>query len=137
MKNLFGVSEFGCAKFARVWSTFLHSKALAKNQMHCEITDHHFNIFFCWNTIKKIKLEKCFLGARVWVESFPEFGLHFYILSHLQIIRCIVKSLIATSTYFLSKYNWKNRGWKIFFGCQSWCPNWYTGLPNGLNMSLH
>ena len=45
--------------------------------------------------------------------------LHFCILSHFEIIRYIVKSLIATSTYFLLKYNLKKKTWKLFFGRQS------------------
>ena len=31
-----------------------------------EIIDHLFNVFFCWNTTRKTKHEKWFLGARVW-----------------------------------------------------------------------
>ena len=56
----------------------------------------------------------------------------FFILSHFKIIRGIMKSLTTTSTNFLLKYNWKKKTWKMFFEH----PNWYTGLPNGLNMSL-
>ena len=37
------------------------------------------------------------------------FCLHFCLLSHFKIIRCIVKSLIATSKYFLLEYNWKKK----------------------------
>ena len=43
-----------------------------------------------------------------------------------------MKSLTTTSTNFLLKYNWKKKTWKMFFEH----PNWYTGLSNGLNMSL-
>ena len=34
--------------------------------MHCKINDCYFNIFFCWNTTEKRKLEKCSLGTTVW-----------------------------------------------------------------------
>ena len=45
--------------------------------------------------------------------------LHFCLLSHLKIFRCFVKSLIATSTYFLLKHNWKKENLKSFFGHQT------------------
>ena len=52
------------------------------------------------------------------------FGLYFCILSHFEIIRCIVKSLISTSNYFLLKYNCKKKTWKVFFWVQEFgCPN--------------
>ena len=44
--------------------------------------------------------------------------LHFYILSHFETIRCIAKSLIATSRDFLLKYNRKEKNWKAFLGRQ-------------------
>ena len=50
----------------------------------------------------------------------------FFIISHLKIIRCIVKLSIATSTYFLLNTIEKNRIEKCFFG-----------VPNDLNTSLH
>ena len=50
------------------------------------------------------------------------FCLHFCILSHFEIIRCIAKSLIATSTYFLLEYNWKKKTWKVFLGARVWEP---------------
>ena len=37
----------------------------------------------------------------------------------MEITRCIAKSLIASSTYFLFKYNWKKKTWNEFFGRQS------------------
>ena len=52
---------------------------------------------------------------------------HFRLLSHFEIIRCIVKSLIATSTYFSLKYNWKKKTWKVFFRRQSLGAQ--TGIP--------
>ena len=60
----------------------------------------------------------------------------FCLLSHFQIIRCIVKSLIATSMYFLLKYNWKKNLKNVL-----WVPkfvglNQYTSLPNGLDTWL-
>ena len=58
--------------------------------------------------------------------------LHFCTVSNFEIFKCIVKSLIATSTYFLLKYYWEKRNCKLFFGH----PNRYTGLLNGLNTSL-
>ena len=65
------------------------------------------------------------------------FCLHFCLLSHFKIIRCIVKSVIANSTYFLLKCNWENKTWKVFFGRQSLGhPKQYTGLSNGLDTSL-
>ena len=47
----------------------------------------------------------------------------FFVLSYLEIIRCIVRSLIATLKCFLLKYNWKNKTWKMFFcGARVWVP---------------
>ena len=46
------------------------------------------------------------------------FCLHFYILSHFEIIRCIVKLLIATSTYFF-EMQLKKEKLKSVFGHQS------------------
>ena len=43
----------------------------------------------------------------------------FLFLCICQMIQCIVKSLIATSTYFLFKCNWKNKTWKKLFQHQS------------------
>ena len=55
---------------------------------------------------------------------------HFFLLSHFEIIKCIVKSVIGTSTYFLLKYNWKSKTWKVFFGCQSFgAQTSFLGLP--------
>ena len=42
-------------------------------------------------------------------------------------IRCFVKSLMATSIYFLMKYNWKKKTWKVFFGCHIFGAQ--TGIP--------
>ena len=44
--------------------------------------------------------------------------LHVYLLSHFRSIRCIVKSLIATLTLFLLKYNWKKKISKVSLGHQ-------------------
>ena len=38
-------------------------------------------------------------------------------------------------TYFLLKYNWKQKTWKVVFGRQSLGAQ-TTDLPNGLNTSL-
>ena len=46
------------------------------------------------------------------------FCLHSCLLSHFEIIRCILKSLITTSTYFMLKYNWKKKIWNILFAVQ-------------------
>lgn len=46
------------------------------------------------------------------------FFLYFCILSHFKIIKCFVKSLIATSIYFLLKWYWKKKIWKVFVGFQ-------------------
>ena len=65
------------------------------------------------------------------------FCLHFCLLSHFEIIRCIVKSLFDTSTYFLLKYNWKKVNLKsVFWAPDFGHPNLYTVLPNSLNTSL-
>ena len=64
--------------------------------------------------------------SRTWQD------LHFCTVSNLETFKCIVKSLIATSTYFLLKYYWEKRICKLFFGC----PNRYTSLLNSLNTSL-
>ena len=49
------------------------------------------------------------------------FCLHFCIQSHVEIIRCMVKSLVATSTYIyiFLKYYWKKKTWKVFLGHES------------------
>ena len=47
------------------------------------------------------------------------FYLHFCLLSYFEIIRCFMKSLMTTSTYFLMTYNWKKKIWKVIFGCQN------------------
>ena len=68
------------------------------------------------------------------------FCLHFCLLSHFEIVRCIVKSSIAPSTYFpvffvemqLTKQNLKSDIWAPEFGR----PKRYTGLPNGVAASL-
>ena len=44
---------------------------------------------------------------------------YFCILSHFKLLRCTVKSLITTLTYFLLKYNWKKKTSKVFFRRQS------------------
>ena len=106
------------------WLSFYHQITVVKNAwknpcMNSQITDHHFNIILLKYNWKN-KTWKIFLGCQsLGVQSLPEFGLHFYILNHYQKIRCIVKSLITTSTYFLLKYNQKNKTWKMLFGCQS------------------
>ena len=43
------------------------------------------------------------------------FCLHFCLPSHFKVIRCIVKSLFATSTYFLLKHGWKKKFEKSLF----------------------
>ena len=45
-------------------SAFLSSKSFRYNQIHCEIIDRYFNVFFVEIQLKKDNL-KCFLGARV------------------------------------------------------------------------
>ena len=49
-------------------SAFLYSEPFWNNQMHCKVTDCYFNMF-CWNTTEKRKLEKSFLGTRVWASK--------------------------------------------------------------------
>ena len=51
-------------------------------------------------------------------------------LNHFKIIRSIVKSLIATSTYFLLKYNWKNKTWKVLLEVRVWSPKLVYQSPN-------
>ena len=50
------------------------------------------------------------------------FSLRFWLLSHFKKMRCIVKSLIAASTHFLSKYDWKKKFLKFFLGARVWVP---------------
>ena len=57
------------------------------------------------------------------------FCMHFCIMSHFKIVRRIAKSLIATSTNYLLKYNWKTKTWKVCFGCQSFGPQTSTLVP--------
>ena len=62
------------------------------------------------------------------------FCLHFCLQNHFEMIRCIVKSLIATSTYFLLKYTWKNENlkgvfWVLEFSQMTWIHYWYTWIP--------
>ena len=86
------------------------------------------NKYFCWHL---------FLLRPLCLFVFL-FCLHFCILSHVEIIRCMVKSLVATSMYFFSfeillkKENLKSIFWTREFGH----PSLYTSLPNGLNMPL-
>ena len=46
------------------------------------------------------------------------FCLHFCLLSHFEIIRCVVKSLIANFNIFFVEIQLKNKTWKVFCGCQ-------------------
>ena len=50
------------------------------------------------------------------------FWQHFCILRIFKIIRCTVKSLIATSIYFLLNYNRKRKLEKCFLGAAVWAP---------------
>ena len=65
----------------------------------------------CWQFLLSLR--------HLFVSLAHLFCLHFCLLSHFEIIRCIVKSLVATSTYFLLKYNWQNKTWKVILGRQS------------------
>ena len=49
---------------------------------------------------------------------------HFCHRNHFEIIRCIVKLLITTSTYVL-KHNWKKKTWSIFWAPNFRHSNWY------------
>ena len=80
------------------------------------------------------------MNEKIFVDSFFfrfNLCLNFSLLSAFlyfkpfEIIRWIVKLLIATWIYYMLKYNWKKKTWKVFFGR----PNRYTGLPNGPNTS--
>ena len=48
--------------------------------------------------------------------------LHFYILSHFETIRCIAKSLIATSRDFCWNTTEKRKTEKHFWGVRGWAP---------------
>ena len=92
-------------------------------------------IYYVVKWMKTLSLK--FLSLRLLCLIVFLFCLHFCILNPFEIIRCIVKSLIATSTFFfieiqLKKENLKSIFWALKFGR----PNRYTGLPNGLNTSL-
>ena len=69
--------------------------------------------------MKKLSLAISSLASTSFCPIVFLFCLHFCRLSHFEIIRCIVKSLITTLTYFLFKYNWRNKTWKLLFWCQS------------------
>ena len=80
------VSSFASTSLSHCFSllsTFLYSKPFRNNQMHCEIVDHYFNLFFAEIHLKKENLKSVF-----WAPEFEP-------------------------------------------------PNWYIGLPNSLNTSLH
>ena len=63
------------------------------------------------------------MNENTFVDSFFFlFSLHFCFLGHFKIIWCFAKSLIATSTHFLLKYNWKEKTWKVFVGVRVWAP---------------
>ena len=69
--------------------------------------------------------------------------LYFCILSNFEIIRCIVKTLIAFSMYFLLKYNWKKKIWKVLFRWQKFLvyrsPNWPEYITGNIysNYDIH
>lgn len=64
------------------------------------------------------------------------FCLHFCLVSYFEKIRCIVKLLTATSTYFCWNTAEKRKLEKCFLGARAWAPKPYIGLPNSLNKSL-
>ena len=69
----------------------------------------------------------------IYLSHFFIFFLHFCLLSHFKIIKCIVKSLIATFAEIqLKKVNLKS----VFWAPEFECLNHYTGLPKGLDTSL-
>lgn len=49
---------------------FLFVLEFWNNYRHYEITDC-YSTCFCWSATEKGKIEKCFLGARVWYTSLP------------------------------------------------------------------
>ena len=67
-ENTFADSFFYCFDLCLLVFFFcLHySKPFQNNQMHCEVTDRYFNVFFVEIQLKKEKLESAF-----WA---PEFG---------------------------------------------------------------
>ena len=70
---------------------------------------------------------------RFFVSFIFLFSEHFCLLSHFEIIKCIVKLLIATFVEIkLKKENWKS----VFLAPDFELPNRYTGLPNDLDTSL-
>ena len=96
----------------------------------------HFHDLLRFKQMKKIQTFFSFTST-AFCHIVLFFCLHFCILSHFEIIKCSVKTMTATSVYFLLKYNQKKQNLKSAF----WEPefehaNQYTGLPNGLDMSL-
>ena len=93
-------------------------------------------IYYVFNWTRNFRRQFLLLLRPLFVTLFLS-CLHFCLLRHFEIIRCFVKSLIATSTYFLLIYNRKTKTWKVFFWATEFgCPSRYTGLPNGLDTSL-
>ena len=68
------------------------------------------------------------------------FSLHFCILSHFEIIRCIVKLLIATLTYFFVEIQLKKRKLeKCFLGARVWAPKpiyWSPKQPEYITVDI-
>ena len=61
---------------------------------------------------------------------------HLCLLRHFEIIRCILKSVVAISTYFFVEFNWKREVEMFLWALELGQPNRYTGIPDGLNTSL-
>ena len=109
------------------WSRFLKK---------LKIISKHFHDILRFKYMKNTFVGNFFFGFDIFLSHC--FCLHFRLLNHFEIIRWIVKSFIATLTYFLFKYKWKSKILKSVISVPEFClPNQYTSLPNGQDTSLH
>ena len=72
-------------------------------------------------------VDSFFYCFNLFVSLFFSSVCFFCFLSHFEINKCSVKSLITILTYFLLKYNWKKKTRKVFFGHYSLSAQ--TGIP--------
>ena len=97
--------------------------------LHFSVKHFTWMIYYIVKWIKTLLLTVSCFSSTSMFHFFFVFCLYFCILRHFEMIRCIGKSLVTTSTYYLLKYYWKKTIWNMFFG-------WYINLPNGLNLLL-
>ena len=84
--------------------------------MNSRRKSEHFCDLLCIKINENTFIANFFLHFPVFFFSFfLFFCLQFCLLNLFEIIRCFVKSLSTTSTYFLMKHNWKNKTWFFFF----------------------